>query len=126
MLNPIYPLADHVCQLSRRLGFSLVSRGVRHGEYSQNFADRLHVVDMIVPIRCNNLAVGEADIRPPMSFAPPILCLPGLRLRVGRCENARRNPEIFGHCCHPFDVRHNCLPPVKKIPRDFDELLSNV
>ena len=34
LLKPGYPLANYVFQFSWRLVFSLVSRGVRHGEYS--------------------------------------------------------------------------------------------
>ena len=71
LLKPGYPLADHVYQFSRRLGFSSVSRGVRRGEYSQNFLDRLRIVYMIVLIPCDNLAVGDADLRPPYLFRFP-------------------------------------------------------
>ena len=70
-LKPGYPLADHVCHFSQRLGFLSVLRGVRRGEYSQYLPDRLCIVDMIVLIPCDNLAVGDADLRPPCLLSRP-------------------------------------------------------
>ena len=71
LLKPGYPLAYHVCQLSRQLVFSSVSGGVRRGEYSQHFVDRLRVVDMILLIHFENIVVGDADL-----FSPCLLRLP--------------------------------------------------
>ena len=36
------------------------------------------------------------------------------------------NQRFCGYCCHPFDVRHDCLPPVEIFPRNVDKLLFDV
>ena len=72
LLKPGYPLADHVCQFSQRLDFLSVPRGVRRGKYSQNFADRLRIMGIIVLIPCDNIAVVGADIRPPCLLRRPL------------------------------------------------------
>ena len=58
-----HPLTDHVCQFSWRLQFILILRRVHCGEYSHFFADRIHVVVVIVSVFQYNLAVGDTDFR---------------------------------------------------------------
>ena len=81
---------------------------------------------MIVLIPCNNLAVGDADIRPPCMLCG-LFCV----CQNDDCAQVSVHAHVvtqlfFGHCRHLFNVCHECLPPVEIFPRNVDKLSSDV
>ena len=72
LLQPCHPLTDHVRQFSWRLRYPAILRRVRGGKDSEDLADGVHIVTLVVSVLGHNLAMGDADFYPPCLMCRPL------------------------------------------------------
>ena len=112
-MKPCHPLTDHFRQFPWLLYFSAISRRVCGGKDSEDLADVIRVVAVVVSVLGHNLVMGDAYF-----CLPCLLCRP---LCVGE-DNDRLEVAVYPHSaplqfyskrCHALDVGDDRLPPIE-------------